>query len=103
MELSAPNILAGVVIGLLVGLALGSEKPDYSSYEDQVSEARYQCESVKDDYVKALKQANSNIENANYEIDAARSYAWSDYEDMSDMLESLEDIEEVRQPKISCY
>lgn len=101
--MNTPNLLAGLIVGLLIGFTFGNQEPDYSMYEDEISEVRYQCESVKDDFLKALKKANENIENANYEIDNARSYAWSDYEDMSDILENLEDIEDVRQPKTICY
>ena len=101
--MDAPNLLAGLIIGFVVGMIVGGEEPDYSTYGDEVVEARYQCESVEEDYAKALKKANQNIEDGNYVIDDARSYAWADYEDMGYILESLEGIEEVRQPKVSCY
>lgn len=51
-----------------------------------------------DEYQSALQQANGNIEEANFSIEDAQSYAWSSYDDMGDALDNLTTVDTVTEP-----
>jgi thermostable 8-oxoguanine DNA glycosylase len=101
MESSSSSIIGGLVIGCLIGYSIGHA--NVSDLEEQVTEATYQCQTVKNDYIYAMDDVNNDIEDNNNRISEARDYAWASYDDMGYMLENLEEIDTADDPGTSCY
>ncbi len=62
---------------------------DHRNMKNQLAESQDElsyCEEESSSYQDALDQANQNIENA-------RSNAWSSYDEMGDALDNLETVE----------
>ncbi len=49
-------------------------------------------------YQLALREANDNIEQCNYNIEDAKNYAWSSYDEMGDVLDNLSTVDKISQP-----
>ena len=67
----------------------------YSIYQNQKLEKALTITSL---YVAALEQANYTINEQNSNIDDAKSYLYSTYEDMTYALESLEEKDTITGP-----
>ncbi len=77
-----------IPVGLLIAISIWFWV-DHGNLTDRISYLEGENSSLEDDLSSnrdALEQANSNIEDA-------KSYAWSSYSDMGDALDYLETVE----------
>jgi len=56
-------------LGIFIGASFGLSQSEYEAVLGQ-------CEVMRNDYVAALEDANSNIQEANYQLADGQSYAW---------------------------
>lgn len=95
------NII-GWIVGIIVIWFIFSSFGNIGKYEGMTAEEwfnEYDASEVQvQDLKDALQQANSNIEDANYVIDNAKSYEGASYDDMVDALNSLDTLDTVDEP-----
>lgn len=89
-------VAATIVIIIFWGIG-GGGRYEGQSAQDWVDDYD-SCSSTLSDYEDALVEANDNIDEANYMIEDAQSYAWQNYYDMGYALENLSTIDNVSEP-----
>ena len=99
--------VGGLVIGIFVGVFIGSlitpSKEDLELVQQESDFAYRQCDTVREDYVAALEEANESIEYANDQAANAHLYAWMSYDEMGYALESMEEFDYADDPGTTCY
>lgn len=92
-----------IIIGIIIGSSFGPSRGEIENIKEEMYVAQGRCEDVKTEYVSALEEANSNIDEANDVIYDANGYAWSSYQEMGEALENLSDVSNIDDPDVYCY